>query len=162
MLKYLQTNKQIQELRSLEDENLGHSTMQATQTSRNARKGGRSLEKVMEERDDGYQLLPRDKQQQEPANLTNTSFSSVAKAVMGYGDLGDEMNLSLIHSFTCAKYSIIKVVHILYDLTFPDISSFQRSHILLGIKKKKKSLDFLFAQTQEFVFYQAALPKSSR
>ena len=65
MVKYLQTNKQIQELRSLEDENLGHSTMQATQTSRNARKGERSLEKVMEERDDGYQLLPWDKQQQQ-------------------------------------------------------------------------------------------------
>lgn len=51
------------------------------------------------------------------ANLTNTSLSSTAKAVMGYGDLGDEMNLSLIHSLTCAKYSIIKVTHILCDLT---------------------------------------------
>ena len=85
----------------------------------------------MEERDDGYRLLPWDPQQQQGlVNLTNSPFSRVAKAVMGHGDLGDEMNLSLIHSLTCAKYSIIKVTHILYDPTFPDISSFERSHTL--------------------------------
>ena len=49
---------------------------------------------------------------------------------MGHRDLGDEMNLSLIHSISCAKYSIIKVTHRLYDPTFPDISSFERSHTL--------------------------------
>lgn len=92
-------------------------------------------------------------------NLTNASFSSVVKAIMGYGDLGDEMNLSLIHSLTCAKYSIIKVIHILYDLTFPDISSLQVSHtVLVG---KKKNLGFLSAQIQEIIFYQIALPKCS-
>lgn len=32
---------------------------------------------------------------------------------MGAGDLGDEMNLSLIHPFTRAKYSIIKVIHMI-------------------------------------------------
>ena len=108
----------------------GHPTMQASpQTSRNARKRERCLEEVMEERDDGYRLLPWDpRQQQGLVNLTNTPFSRVAKAVMGHGDLGDEMNLSLIHSIACAKYSIIKVTHTLYDPTFPDISSFERSH----------------------------------
>lgn len=45
------------------------------------------------------------------------------------------MNLNLIHSLTCAKYSIIKVTHLLYDLTFPDISGLQGSHIPLVIKK---------------------------
>ena len=113
-----------------EDEILGHPTMQASpQTSRNARKGERRLEEVMEERDDGYRLLLWDAlQQQGLVNLTNTPFSRVAKALMGHGDLGDEMNLSLIHSLACAKYSIIKVTHILYDPTFPDIFSFERSH----------------------------------
>lgn len=83
----------------------------------------------MEERDDGYRLLLWDAlQQQGLVNLTNTPFSRVAKALMGHGDLGDEMNLSLIHSLACAKYSIIKVTHILYDPTFPDIFSFERSH----------------------------------
>lgn len=94
-------------------------------------------------------------------NLSNTSFSSVVKAIMGYGDLGDEMNLSLIHSLTCAKYSIIKVIHILYDLTFPDISSLQISHTVL-VERKKKNLGFLSAQIQEVIFYQIALPKCSR
>lgn len=99
----------------------------------------------MEERDDGYRLLPWDpRQQQGLVNLTNTPFSRVAKAVMGHGDLGDEMNLSLIHSLACAKYSIIKVTHILYDPTFPDISSFERSHTL--------SMFFFFSFQSGFSF----------
>lgn len=93
-------------------------------------------------------------------NLTNASFSSVVKAIMEYGDLGDEMSLSEIPSLTCAKDSIIEVIHILYDLTFPDISSLQGSHTLL-VRKKKKNLGFLSAQIQEVIFYQIALPKCS-
>lgn len=75
-------------------------------------------------------------------NLTNASFSSVVKAIMEYGDLGDEMSLSEIPSLTCAKDSIIEVIHILYDLTFPDISSLQGSHTLLVRKKKKSGFSF--------------------
>lgn len=67
------------------------------------------------------------------------------------------MNLNLIHSLTCAKYSIIKVTHLLYDLTFPDISGLQGSHIPLVIKK---NLGFLSAQTQEVVFYGSCPPQT--
>lgn len=79
---------------------------------------------------------------------------------MGYGDLGDEMNLSPIHSLTGAKQSIIKVTHILHDPTFPDSSSFQRAHPFSDLKKKKIWIFFLLKHRQGFVFYRAALPKS--
>lgn len=72
-------------------------------------------------------------------NLTHTSLSSITKSVMGHGDLGDEMNLSLIHSFPCAKYSIIKVTYILYDLIFPDTFNSPGSHILLVVKGRKQA-----------------------
>ncbi|CAI9163917.1 unnamed protein product [Rangifer tarandus platyrhynchus] len=99
--------------------------MQASpQTSRNARKRERCLEEVMQERDDGYRLLPWDlRQQQGLVNLTNTPLSRVAKAVMGHGDLGDEMSLSLIHSVACAKYSTIKISLVLKGNRWSKVSS---------------------------------------
>lgn len=77
-------------------------------------------------------------------NLTNTSFSSMAGDGMGNGNWGNEMNLSLIHSLMDAKYSIIKVIHILYGLTCPDIFSLQEWLF--------KNLGILSAQMQEVVF----------
>lgn len=58
--------------------------------SRNAEGTERSLEGVMVERHDEYQLLASGPTVAAgtTANVTNTSFSSTAKAVMGYGDLG--------------------------------------------------------------------------
>lgn len=81
---------------------------------------------------------------------------------MGYGDLGDEMNLSPIHSLTGAKQSIIKVTHILHDPTFPDSSSFQRAHPFSDLKKKKKSgFSFCSNTDRDLSFTELPSPKVS-
>lgn len=69
------------------------------------------------------------------------------------------MNLSLIHSLACAKYSIIKVPYILRDLTFRYLHASRITHPFNDLKKK--NLSFLSAQTQEVVFYQVSLSKCS-